>query len=208
MSTVSTASTTGTVYTTASVSLDGFIASPADSGYEHLFGWLGNGDVPVPTAQPDRTFHMSAASAALWRDMLGRTGASVVGRRLFDLTGGWGGNPPVGTPHVVVTHRPPPEDWPADTPVPFTFVTDGVPAAVERAKAIAGGKWVSVNGGMIARQCLNAGLLDEIWLSLVPVLLGDGVRFLDELTGVPVELDGPLAVVEGTGVTHLRYRVR
>jgi dihydrofolate reductase len=196
------------VYTTATVSLDGFISGPGESGFDHLFQWYGNGDVAVPTAQPDRTFHMSAASAELWHDMIGRTGACVVGRRLFDLTDGWGGNPPVGKPHFVVTHRAL-ADWAdRDTAVPFTFVTDGIKSAIAQAKATAGDGWVSVAGGTMARQCVNAGLLDEIWLHLAPVLLGDGVRFLDALTDVPVELDGPTAVIEGNRVTHLRYTVR
>jgi len=67
---------------------------------------------------------------------------------------------------------------------------------------------VGANGGTIARQCLNAGLLDEIYVDLVPVLLGAGTPFFDRLKEAPVELDGPISVVEGTDVTHLRYRVR
>jgi len=80
--------------------------------------------------------------------------------------------------------------------------------AIEKAKDLAGDKVVGVNGGTIARQCLNAGLLDEIWVDLVPVLLGGGTRFFDQLTGAPVQLEGPTSVVDGTDVTHLRYRVR
>ncbi|MGH8931323.1 MAG: dihydrofolate reductase family protein [Egibacteraceae bacterium] len=67
---------------------------------------------------------------------------------------------------------------------------------------------VGVNGGTIARECLNAGLLDEIWIDLVPVLLGGGTPFFDQLKDAPIELQGPISVVEGTNVTHLRYRVR
>jgi len=80
--------------------------------------------------------------------------------------------------------------------------------AIEQAKALAGDKVVGVNGGTIARQCLNAGLLDEIYVDLVPVLLGAGTPFFDQLKDAPVELEGPISVVEGTDVTHLRYRVR
>jgi dihydrofolate reductase len=75
-------------------------------------------------------------------------------------------------------------------------------------KALAGDKGVGVNGGTIASQCLNVGLLDEVWVDLVPVLLGGGTRFFDELKGAPFELEGPVSVVEGSDVTHLRYRVR
>jgi dihydrofolate reductase len=81
-------------------------------------------------------------------------------------------------------------------------------SAIEQAKALAGDKVVGVNGGTIVRQCLNAGLLDEIWGDLVPVLLGGGTPFFDQLKGAPVELEGPTSVVEGIDITHLRYRVR
>ena len=194
------------VYTGASMSLDGYISGPAETGFEHLFKWYGNGDVVVPTTHPELTFRLSAASAEHFRTIIDMTGALVVGRRLFDFTGAWGGNHPMGRPVVVVTHSVP-DGWPRED-APFTFVTDGIESAIEKAKAIAGDKVVGVNGGTIARQCLNAGLLDEIWVDLVPVLLGGGTPFFDELTGAPVELEGPVSVVEGTDVTHLRYRVR
>jgi dihydrofolate reductase len=194
------------VYTGASMSLDGYISGPAETGFEHLFKWYGNGDVEVPTTKPDMTLRMSEASARHFRRIVDNTGALIVGRKLFDSTGGWGGNHPMSGPVVVVTHSVP-EGWPREG-APFTFVTDGIESAVEKAKALAGGKVVGVNGGTIARQCLDAGLLDEIWIDLVPVLLGAGTPFFDQLKDVPVELDGPVSVVEGTGVTHLRYRVR
>jgi dihydrofolate reductase len=191
------------VYTSASVSLDGFIAGPGESGFDHLFQWLNNGDVVMPAA--DRDFHMTAASAGVWNELMDRTGACVVGRYLFDITNGWNGNPPVSRPHVVLSHRGAPDGW--DPVVPFTFVADGIESAVAKAKAEAGGRWVSVNGGTVASQCLSAGLLDEIWFNVVPVLLGDGVRFLDRLSSVPITLEDPDEVVQGNRITHLRYRV-
>jgi dihydrofolate reductase len=194
------------VFTGASMSLDGYISGPADTGFEHLFRWYGNGDIAVPTTHADMTLQLSAVSAEHWRGLVESTGAIVVGRRLFDSTGGWGGNHPIGVPVVVVTHSVP-DGWPRED-APFTFVTDGIESAIEQARALAGEKDVAVNGGTIARQCLNAGLLDEISVDLVPVLLGDGTPFFDELTGAPVELEGPLSVTEGIHVTHLRYRVR
>ncbi len=194
------------VFTGATMSLDGYISGPAETGFEHLFKWYGNGDVVVPTTHPELTFRLSAASAEHFRTIIDMTGALVVGRHLFDFTGAWGGNHPMGRPVVVVTHSVP-DGWPRED-APFTFVTDGIESAIEKAQAIAGDKVVGVNGGTIARQCLNAGLLDEIWVDLVPVLLGGGTPFFDELTGAPVELEGPVSVVEGTDVTHLRYRVR
>jgi len=194
------------VYTGASVSLDGYISGPAESGFEHLFKWYGNGDVEVPTTNPDMTLRMSAVSAEHLRNIIDMTGALVVGRKLFDSTGAWGGNHPMGRPVVVVTHSVP-EGWPRED-APFAFVTDGIERAIEQARALAGDKAVGVNGGTIASQCLDAGLLDEIWVDLVPVLLGGGTPFFDQLKNAPFELEGPISVVEGTNVTHLRYRVR
>jgi dihydrofolate reductase len=194
------------VSTGASMSLDGYIAGPGETGFEHLFKWYGNGEVEVPTTQPEMTLRMSPASAEHWRRLVEDTGALVVGRKLFDSTGGWGGNHPMGRPVVVVTHSVP-DGWPRPD-APFTFVTDGIERAVEQAKALAGDRRVGVNGGTIASQCLNARLLDEIWVDLVPVLLGAGTPFFDHLKDAPVELEGPTSVVQGTDVTHLCYRVR
>jgi dihydrofolate reductase len=194
------------IYTGASMSLDGYIAGPAESGFDLLFKWYGNGDVAVPTTHDDLTFHTTPASAAYIRDAVEQTGAFVVGRRLFDITSGWGGNHPYGLPVVVVTHSVP-DGWPREG-APFTFVTDGVEAAVDVAREIAGDKRVGVNGGTIASQCLDARLLEEVWVDLVPLVLGDGVPFLGGLSNAPLELEGPLSIVEGDRVTHLRYRVR
>lgn len=195
-----------TVYTGASMSLDGYIASPADSGFEHLFRWYSNGDVEVPTAQPELTMRMTPEGAEHFQALIEMTGALVVGRRLFDQTSGWGGNHPIGVPVVVLTHSVP-DGWPRED-APFTFVSDGIEHAIEQAAELAGDKAVGVNGGTIARQCLDAGLLDEIRVDLVPVLLGGGTPFFGQLAGAPVELEGPLSVGDDAGVTHLRYRVR
>jgi dihydrofolate reductase len=193
------------VFTGASMSLDGYISGPNESGFEHLFKWYASGEVEVPTTDPQMTLRMTQVSADHWRSIIDMTGALVVGRKLFDSTGGWGGNHSMGVPVVVLTHEAP-EDWPADTP--FTFVTDGIERAIATAKELAGDKVVGLNGGRIASQALDAGLLDEIWVDLVPVLLGGGTPFFDQLGTVPVELEGPVSVAEGTDVIHLRYRVR
>jgi dihydrofolate reductase len=194
-----------TVVANMSMSLDGFIADPAD-GVEHLFGWYNNGNVTVPTADARMTFHVSEASAAHLRGLFTNVGALVCGRRLFDVAKGWGGNHPTGAPVFVVTHTIP-EGWPRDD-APFTFITEGgVERAVAQAKAVASDKIVAIASANIAQQCLNAGLLDAIAVDLVPVLLGAGIRFLDHLSGTPITLEDPL-VVEGTAVTHLYYRVK
>jgi dihydrofolate reductase len=194
------------VYTGATMSIDGYISGPDESGFDHLFEWYGNGDVEMPTTHEDMTFRLTPPSAEHLRALVGMTGALVVGRHLFDLTSGWGGNHPLGLPVVVVTHGVP-EGWPREG-APFTFVTEGIGRAIEVAREIAGDKVVGVNGGQIARQCLEAGLLDEIWVDLAPVLLGGGRPFFDAVGGAPYALEGPLAVVQGDRVTHLRYRVR
>jgi dihydrofolate reductase len=107
----------------------------------------------------------------------------------------------------VLTHQVP-DGWPVEGEH-FVFVTEGIEAAIAKAREIAGpDKVVGVNGGTIARQCLDAGLLDEIWVDLVPVLLGGGVPFFEQLAAAPAVLDGPISVIEGDRVTHLRYRVR
>ena len=195
------------VFTGASMSLDGYIAGPGESGFDQLFKWYSNGDVEVPTADPEMTPRMSAASAEHFRQIIDMAGALVVGRKLFDFTSGWGGNHPLGLPVVVVTHTVP-DGWPRQD-APFTFVTEGIEAAIETARGLAGDdKVVGVNGGTIASQCLNARLLDEVWVDLVPVLLGDGTPFFDQLKKAPVELEGPTSIIAGVDVTHLRYRVR
>jgi dihydrofolate reductase len=193
------------VYTGASMSIDGYIAGPQESGFDHLFKWYANGDVAVETTKPDMTFQLTETSAEHFRGLIEQTGALVVGRKLFDFTDGWGGNHPMGTPVVVLTHEPP-ADWPAGTP--FTFVTEGIEAAIERAKELAGDKVVGLNGGTVASQALDAGLLDEVWVDLVPVLLGGGTPFFSGLGTAPVSLEGPVSIREGVDVTHLRYRVR
>ncbi|MEU0271480.1 dihydrofolate reductase family protein [Streptomyces sp. NPDC006307] len=195
------------VYTGASMSLDGFISGPDETGFDKLFAWYGNGDVTVETADPGMILRMTEVSATHWRRLVRETGALVVGRKLFDLTGGWGGNHPMGVPVVVVTHSVP-DGWPREG-APFHFVTDGVEPAVALARELAGdGRHVGVNGGTIAQQCLDAGLLDEVGVDLVPVLLGGGTPFFTDLKSAPYELEGPLSIAEGKGVTHLRYRVR
>jgi dihydrofolate reductase len=192
------------VCTGASMSLDGYVSGPGETGFEHLFAWYGNGDVEVPTGNPQMTWQMTEASAKHQRDFTAELGALVVGRKLFDFTNGWGGMHPLEVPTVVLTHNPPTgyEDnkW-------FEFVTDGIASAITRAAELAGGKNVGLNSGVVASQALDAGLLDEVWIDLVPVLLGGGTPFFSSLGVKPVELDGPLQSVQGNRVTHLRYQV-
>ena len=104
----------------------------------------------------------------------------------------------------VLTHNVP--DEVPETTVPYTFVTDGIGSALRHGRAqSAGDKYVALTGSQAAQQCLKAGLLDEIQLSVVPYLLGGGVRLFDHIGG-PVRLE-TLNVLDAPGVTHLRYRV-
>jgi dihydrofolate reductase len=191
-----------TVIADMSMSLDGFVAD-RDDRTDQVFGWFFGGDVAVATANPHVTFQVSEASARELREGLESVGALISGRRTFDLAGGWGGAHPMGVPVVVMTH-----DAPAGyEDAPFHFVSDGIESAVAKAKELAGDKIVGVASPDITRQCLDAGLLDGIRVSLVPVLLGSGVSWFANLADAPVQLDGP-TVTEGDGVTHLSYRVR
>lgn len=185
------------------MSLDGFVTHPVD-GVEHLFGWYEDGDVETrtPGAGGPDAFRTSAASAGYLREMMASLGAIVSGRRLFDVAGGWGGSHPLGVPVVVVSHSVP-DGWPRDG-APFTFVDD-VATAVEQASAIADDGIVGVGGANVAQQCLDLGLLDEVRVNLVPVMLGEGVRFFEHFARTPIFFETP-RVIEGDGVTHLSYR--
>ncbi len=169
-----------------SMSLDGFIAGPNDGpesplgeGGERLFAWYSGGDTEYRLPGTEMVFRVSPQSAELLREAHGKMGAFVTGRRTFDIANGWGGSPPLGVPTFVVTHTVP-DEWVYEGS-PFTFVTDGVESAVERAKAVAGDGDVAVGAASIAQQCIRAGLLDEVHIDLVPVLLGGGVRLFDGL---------------------------
>jgi dihydrofolate reductase len=192
-----------TVVADLSVSLDGFVADPND-GIDEVFGWFSSGDTTVPTHNADivPAFQTDKASAEELRSSMERLGALVIGRRTFDLAGGWGGKHPLGAPVWVVTHNPPS----GFDDAPFTFVTDGVESAVEQASAAAGDGLVGVNGPNIAQQCLNAGILNAVRLSVVPVLIGEGIPYFAGLENTPIKLKTP-RVVEGDGVTHLYYEV-
>jgi len=194
------------ITTAASVSLDGYIPGPEESGFDHLFQWYGNGDVHMETTKPDMPFDVTEASAGVMRELLAETGCLVVGRHLFDMTNGWDRLHPLGIPYVCLTHSIP-EGWERESEW-YSFVTEGgIEAAVEAARKIAGDKNIVLNGGTIASQGLEAGLLDEVELDLVPVLLGSGTPFFPALGSAPYTLEGPILTVQGNRVTHLRYRV-
>lgn len=191
----------GKVVMYATVSVDGFIADENDQPGP-LFDWLTSGDVPLDesgvlaVSQPSHDY-----TRAYWDQI----GATVAGRRVFDMTGGWDGVPPAGVDHVViVTHRPAPEGWNADAP--FHFV-DGIEAAIARAQSLAGDRVVEVAAGDVGGQALAAGLVDEVRMDVVPVVLGAGKRYFGSVDAQHL-LEDPDAVIRGERVLHVRYAVR
>ena len=192
------------VLTHMCMSLDGFVAQPDDNPAE-LMDWYSSGDVVLPSAMEGMSFSVDAASAPMLQELTSGCGAMIAGRRLFDQTDGWGDNHPAGAPVVVVTHRPPPDD--AAERFPRTTFTGSVEEAISTAKEIAGHKFVTIASADIIQQALNLGLVDELCVSQVPVLFGEGIRYFGELVGGHVMLEDPV-VVQGTRALHLRYPVR
>jgi dihydrofolate reductase len=163
----------GKILSHMTMSLDGYIAQPDDQVGE-LFEWYEAGDVTVSNPNEDVSFRVDDASAEALRYLTENTGALVAGRRLFDIADGWNDKHPAGAPVVVVTHRTPTdaaERWPTTT-----FV-DGVEAAIKQAKQIAGDKNVTIASANVSQQALDLGLVDEVCVSLVPVLFGEGVPY-------------------------------
>jgi dihydrofolate reductase len=192
----------GKVVAALSMSLDGFVADEND-GVADLFDWYQNGEIEVPSADPGRVFHVTEASARFLKHALGGVGALICGRRVFDRTDGWGGRHPAGCPVFVVSHSVP-GGWPrADSET--SFWADAI-GALEAAQKVAGDRTVSVSTPTLTHQYLDAGLLDEIAVSLVPVLLGTGTSFFGSQVVTPIRLGDP-EVIEGRGVTHLTFPV-
>ena len=197
----------GKVVAQAIMSLDGYIAKP-DNTVGHLFDWLQSGHGAITTPAADFAVHLTPENAEHWRAWVSSIGALICGRTLFDVTNGWNGRHTLDVPVVVVTHHVPAE-WVASYPdAPFAFITDGVEAAVTRAKELAGDRDVTVSGGTMARQCLDLGLLDEVAVDLVPVIMGEGNRpFFGKLSSQAVLLDNPTVCSPGDRATHLVFPV-
>lgn len=193
----------GKVLTHMTMSLDGYIADPEDRPGE-LFDWYAAGEVSVPSANEAVTFDVDQASAEVLADLTEKAGALVSGRRLFDIANGWNDAHPAGMSVVVVTHNPP-EDaagrWPRTT-----FV-DGVEPAIAKAREIAGEKNVTLASPNIIAQALELGLVDEIRVSVVPVLFGEGIPYFSKLNRGHLLLEDP-TVVQGRRALHLTYPVR
>jgi len=208
------------IYTDISMSLDGYVAGPdptldepLGSGGEQLHEWafrleawrrphgLEGGETGPESGMVDRT--------------LAVTGAFVMGRRMFsggsgpwaddpNAGGWWGDNPPFHVPVFVVTHEPR-EPVEMEGGTTFTFVTEGVAAAVERARDAAGARDVQIaGGGSMVQQALALGLLDELQVHVAPVFLGGGVTLFEGVSPAGLEVVETIATPHAT---HIHYRV-
>jgi dihydrofolate reductase len=200
----------GKVIFNMTVSVDGFVAGLNDNpeqglgeGGDALFNWYFSGDTEVFLSEGAPVLKISSQSAELMKEAMTNYGAGVWGRKTFAIAHAWGGHPP-GSPAFIVTHNVP-QEWVYEGS-PFIFVTDGVESAIRQAKQAAGNKDVVVCTASILQQCLNLGLMDEIYIDVAPLLLGKGVRLFDHLNIKPTDLER-IRVVEAPGVTHLGFRV-
>ena len=184
----------------AVVSVDGFIADDHDD-VGPLFEWYFNGDTEIVEGGP---FRIGKASAEYVRPMWDRIGATIMGRRLFDQTNGWEGQPPAGDHLVVVSHRPKPDGWHPEASCHFV---DDIGEAVRLAKELAGGRDVAVTAGDMGGQAFVLGLIDEVAMDLVPVVFGSGRRYFGSHDSQRL-LEDPHVQVAGDRVVHLRYRPR
>jgi dihydrofolate reductase len=212
----------GKVVLDISTSLDGFVAGPSPSLEE-------------PLGQNGERLHEWVIGLASWRESHGleggeqntvsdmvadgvaSTGAVVMGRRMFSggagpweedpkANGWWGDDPPFRHPVFVLTHHE--REALALGETTFHFVTEGPEVALERAREAAGDADVQVAGGADAiQQYLRLGHLEELQLSVAPILLGGGTRLLADLGDDPPSLERVAAVESPSGAVHLRYRV-
>jgi dihydrofolate reductase len=201
------------------ISLDGFVAGPEQSernplgiGGMQLHEWL----LPL---QAFRVTHGEQggevnASTPFAEEILAGAGATIMGRNMFGggpgpwaedaWRGFWGEDPPYHNPVFVLT-RHPREPLEMEGGTTFHFVTDGIESALEQARVAAGDNDVSLAGGAsVVQQYLAARLLDELVLSVVPLLLGDGARLFESLGDPPPKLR-QVESVDAPGVTHIRY---
>lgn len=208
----------GSVKCQISVSLDGFVAGPGQSPEN-------------PIGKGGMRLHQWVFATASWRQQHGQqggergpdsdviaevldgVGAYVMGRRMFgggagpwdeSWRGWWGEEPPFRAPVFVLTHHPR-EPLAMRGGTSFTFVTGGIQAALDQARAAAAGKHVAIAGGASAiQQVLATGMLDELYLHVVPIVLGAGERLLENVGDPTLE---PVKVIGSPGVTHIKYRI-
>ena len=202
------------------ISLDGYVAGPDQSeenplgiGGEDLHQWIV--ELEAWRKQHGQEGGKVNASTPVVEEIQSNVGASVMGRNMFGggpgpwsedppWNGWWGDDPPFHTPVFVLTHHPR-KPLKMEGGTTFFFVTDGIVSAHEQARRAAGGQDVLLGGGAnVVQQYLAAGLVDEFELHVVPILLGDGERLLENIGDPRIE---QVRVIEAPGVTHIKYRV-
>jgi dihydrofolate reductase len=184
-----------------SMSLDGYIAGPNDEvgnpggdGFDRLHEWF---------VTPGGEFVRPSGPAGELFDEMEATGAVVTGRRTAEQAEHWGGDIH-GVPIFVLSHRPP---GPSVANYPLvTYVNDGIASAIAQAKAAAGNRYVQLHGAYTAQRALEAGVVDELQISQIPVLFGAGRRLFEQLPS-RIELE-IVRVIDTPQATHIRYRVR
>jgi dihydrofolate reductase len=208
----------GSVTCHISMSLDGFVAGPNQSldnpigeGGLRLHEWVFQTDSWRAQQGLDGGEH--TADAEVVEEVVQNVGAYIMGRKMFGggqgpwdetWTGWWGENPPYHTPVFVLTHHAR-ELLAMHGGTTFTFVTNGVASALEQARTAAGDKDIAIAGGAsVVQQYLAAGMLDELYLHIVPIVLGAGERLLSNVGDPTLE---PIKVVASPTVTHVKYRV-
>jgi dihydrofolate reductase len=188
-----------------SMSLDG-IAGPesADADGMAIFTAILGWQFPLRSwrGQQGQDGGEDSVDSRVWAENFARFGPQVIGRTMFDYGyPNWGENPPFHAPVFIVTHRGG-EQIDKSGGTSYTFVTDGIKAAVEQARAVADGKDILLAGGVsVAQQALAAGLVEEVVLHVVPKLVGRGVRLFG-----PTQVDlRCIETIRGEGAVHLRY---
>jgi dihydrofolate reductase len=203
----------GKVVADITMSLDGFVTGPDDRpgrGLGERGECLHNWVMGRPWRYEDegRRFAPLDTDRKVLEEAMGSVGAAIIGRRMFDVTDGWGGDPPGGknARYFVLTHSVP-EKW-VNADSPFTFVTDGIGSALTQASAAAGHKDVVIGGGAnVIQQYLAARLVKGLRLHIAPVLLGTGKRLFDHLGDQTIELER-IGIVESPYATHISFTVR
>lgn len=201
------------------ISLDGFAAGPNQSlenpigeGGMRLHQWMFVTESWL--RQEGQEGGLRNADSQVLEEVTKNVGAYIMGRKMFgggsgpwDVTweGWWGDEPPYHVPVFVLTHHPR-EPLPMRGSTTFNFVTDGIESALDRARSAAGDRDVVIAGGASTiGQYLRAGHLDELFLHVVPVILGAGERLLQDVGDPTLE---PVEVVASPAVTHIKYRIR
>ena len=201
------------------ISLDGFVAGPNQSlenpigeGGMRLHQWMFVTESWL--AQEGQGGGVRNADSEVLDELVKNVGAYIMGRKMFgggagpwdtSWVGWWGDDPPYHVPVFVLTHHPR-QSLSMRGGTTFNFVTDGFESALRLARTAAGAKDVVVAGGASTiRQYLKAGLLDELYLHIVPVILGAGERLLQDVDDPTLE---PVKVVDSPAVTHIKYRIR